>query len=276
LDLTNSAGDAVTLYPPGHLQPWGQIFVKDTANKHGVTSVNVTPFFQLSVHECYDCFYLNSFISDANFAYKSSTTGGSVSGPPCCQTPTTTTSSLTGNGTDRYYLSLGFDDTQSNPYLKTNSTSYLGTPGIPPFLGVLDGTTPDALPYSPSIVSHLGQPSPYEIRFTLNGILTYKWALKKINSGDTYPDFIGSASYEANGYGFIALVCQLITGSASINEVNVANGLGNTPWSDDWYGYDDVGIKQVDGSSAVNVPASLTEHSVGVTPDSAVPTTPAD
>jgi hypothetical protein len=77
------------------------------------------------------------------------------------------------------------------------------------------------LEYSDSIRSHLGSPSPYETRFTLKGIVTYTWALKFINSSDIAPDYIGKASYAANGYGFIGLVCQLITGSATFTETAV-------------------------------------------------------
>jgi len=249
-------------FPPGHFEPWGQIFVKDVGNTHGVGAVDVTYFFKLSVHECYDCFYLNSFVSDASFAFKSSTTGGKVGPAPCCSTPTDTTSSLTGNGTDSYYLSLSFDDSQQNPYLNPNDENlYLGTPGIiADFGGGIDGTTPDDLPYVDSIISNLGQPAPYLARFTLNGICTYKWTLKKLNASDDYPDFIGTANYTANGYGFIALVCQLMTGTATIAEANVANGLSDVLWYDDWYGYDE-GLDYPNTSpTPYNVPASLTHH----------------
>src|SRR5262249_27256449 len=49
--------------PPGHNQPWGQFFVK-TYDARGIVQNcdNVSFFFAVQVQECYDCFYLNSFI----------------------------------------------------------------------------------------------------------------------------------------------------------------------------------------------------------------------
>jgi hypothetical protein len=216
-------------YPPGHMQPWGQIYVKDPL-AHGHTAAdplceNVTFFFYLSVEECYDCFYLSSFISDATFTTKAGTSGGL----PCCTSP----SFLMGRGVDRYYLSLSFDNTVNNSYLNpvqitpTAGTfanipiyfyEFTGYPGLTPTLGVADGTTPDLLPYVDKIQSHLGTPSPYEMRFTLNGIVTYNWLLKMVNASDAAADYVGTATYAANGYGFIGLACSLITGSATFTE----------------------------------------------------------
>ena len=98
-------------WPVGHHQPWGQIFVKDS---NAAVCDNVTYFFALTVQECYDCFYLNSFISDSKFTFKA----GSASGPPCCTSPV----SLTGNGKDLYYLTLSFDNTRNNPYLNSDKS----------------------------------------------------------------------------------------------------------------------------------------------------------
>jgi len=52
----------------------------------------------------------------------------------------------------------------------------------------------------------------------LNGIVTYSWTLEMVNANDAAADFVGTASYSANGYGFIGLVCSLITGSATFTE----------------------------------------------------------
>jgi len=210
-------------YPVGHMQPWGQVYVKDPGHKDtsgDPLCENVTFFFDFEVQECYDCFYLSSFISDATFKNNN----GSQSGPPCCTSP----GFLTGKGTDRYYMTLDFDNTVNNSYLNpaTNDVGnfyygFVGFVGESPTAGVADGLTPDLLTYSDPIRSHLGFPSPYETRFTLHGIVTYNWTLKFINSSDIAPDYIGSATYAANGYGFIGLVCQLITGSATFAEVAV-------------------------------------------------------
>jgi hypothetical protein len=279
----NPVPGAAYPYPVGHFQPWGQIFVQDPGYPdYSATDPlcdNVTFFFSLDVQECYDCFYMNSFISDAAFTVKAGTAGG----PPCC----TPGSSLLGRGTDHYYLTWSFDDTQVNPYLNTNnyddSTSaqagyYVGIPGIVPSVGSLDGTLPDALPYVDSIKSGLGTPSPYEARFTLNGIVTYAWNLNFVNKTDILPDFVGTATYAANGYGFIALTCQLITGTATIKEsiVKSATCCLDLPWYDSWYGIgwdgDVVGgdvVYEVDapgepagtnGTTQVNTPVSLSYH----------------
>jgi len=240
------AGYATTgEYPPGHMQPWGQIYVKDPGHKDpsgNILCENVTYFFYLQVQECYDCFYLSSFITDAKFTTKQ----GSQSGPPCCTSPTF----LLGKGTDKYYLSLSFDNTINNSYLNpalyTNESSYVtyyyeyvGVKGLVPTVGVADGTTPDLLPYSDPIRSHLGTASPYETRFTLNGIVTYNWTLTMVNSTDIAADFVGTATYAANGYGFIGLVCSLITGSASFTErvVKDVNCCDDFAWYNDTTGY---------------------------------------
>jgi len=173
------------------------------------------------VQECYDCFYLSSFISDATFK----NVAGTQSGPPCCTSP----GYLTGKGTDHYYLSIDFDNTLNNsflnPALEEDSDvyyyGYVGFNGLSPTAGVADGLTPDLLAYSDPIRSHLGTTSPYETRFSLHGIVTYNWTLKLINSDDVAADYIGTASYAANGYGFIGLVCDLITGSATFTETAV-------------------------------------------------------
>lgn len=74
--------DITTMVPVGHHQPWGQIFVQDTG-KSPMVCDNVTFLFAITVQECYDCFYLNSFISDASFKFSASTGGG----PPCTACP---------------------------------------------------------------------------------------------------------------------------------------------------------------------------------------------
>jgi hypothetical protein len=255
-------------FPIGHMQPWGQIYVQDAGKKDLITGVaplceNVTYFFALTVEECYDCFYLNSFISDATF--KLSTTTPGQSGPPCCGTPSHTT--MLGHGTDRYYLTLSFDNTQDNPYLHEGSPLFAGYEGLgkpnsdQTILG--DGVAPDQIPYSNPILSHIGKPSPYQIRFTLNGIMTYGWNLKFINGSDLYPDFVGKGSYAANGYGFIQLYCSLLTGSATFTETVVkqvacCTGVGETgSWTDSWYG---VGIGGDEQPTPVNVASSLSFH----------------
>ena len=245
-------------YPPGHMQPWGQIYVKDPANSHvtGTTAANpvcenVTFFFALTVQECYDCYYLNSFISDSVFTYKTGTSGGN----PCCTTPV----NLLGKGVDKYYLTLSFDNTINNHYLNWYFTRnsddynwfYTGNDGWEPDdayyggidIGVTpDGLTPDPYDYVDIIRSAVGRSYPYEMRFTLNGILTYKWALTFVNSGDQFADFVGTGSYAANGYGFIALDCSLITGTATFTEkvVKDTGCCDDIPWYDS-YNYGDDG-----------------------------------
>jgi hypothetical protein len=245
-------------WPPGHHQPWGQIFVKDPGKAPFTVSnplcENVTFFFSITVQECYDCFYLNSFISDSKFKF----VAGSGSGLPCCGV----LESLQGNGKDKYYMTLSFDNTLNNPYLNPSegNGAYVGAYGSSdvtavdynPYFGVkgigftalvADGISADLLPYVESIISSIGQPSPYEMRFTLNGIVTYTWTLKLINKSDTVYDFVGSASYAANGYGFIALRCGYLTGTASIAEKIIASSncclggmLKDGLWYDWWYG----------------------------------------
>jgi hypothetical protein len=291
----NNAGSS-TLYPVGHLQPWGQIFIKDTG-KSGYSVItplceNVTYYFAMSVEECYDCFYMNSFVSDATFTRKNA----QHSGPVCCGTDST----LVGKGKDRYYLTLSFDNTINNPYLNPAANLWIVTEVGIKMNSVTfglngDGLVPDQLNpgnteaegyFDP--INHTWSPRalPYEARFTLNGILTYTWNLQFVNSADIAPDFIGTASYPASGYGFVSLFCQLFTGTATFTEkvVRTACCLDNDYWYDTfggWYGpgaeyyetLDEVGIAIMDqtkysagaydqgfGASPINVGPSLTYH----------------
>jgi hypothetical protein len=252
------------LYPVGHNQPWGQIFIKDVANAHTDSTVasplceNVTYYFAFSVEECYDCFYLNSFVSDTAFVVSTP----KQTGPPCCGAVST----LLGKGKDRYYLTLSFDNTQNNPYLNESSDFWVGNyitstepeVGYGPvgLVGPIpgDGLTPDVVNVPQPANNNAGHQyldtirrTPpfaniiYEARFTLNGIFTYTWNLKYVNTSDASPDFVGVGSYAASGYGFVSLYCTLFTGSATFNEtvVKTACCLDNGPWSDTyggWYG----------------------------------------
>jgi hypothetical protein len=253
------------LWPPGHHQPWGQIFVKDL--QRGICD-NVTPFFSITVQECYDCYYLNSFITDATFTYRS---GENNSIPPCCGE---FFSDLFGTGKDRYYMTLTFDNTFNNPYLNSDNEAYVGNTFGNLYYGVEgigkdsfpgDGITPDTLAYADPIRSNVGLPSPYLARFTLNGIMTYNWSLKFINSTDVVRDFVGTGNYVANGYGFMALICSYLTGSVGIAEKITAASKCCTdlPWYDSWYG---VGWNNQQSpwadffDSPINVPASLSLH----------------
>lgn len=233
----------VNTLPVGHLQPWGQIFVQDPST----TDDNVTYFFAISVQECYDCFYLNSYVTTATF--KKQTT--SSSGPPCCSSE----SVIVGNGVDKYYMTLSFDDTLNNPYLdpgvnqvNNNSSLYIGDEvgtgkvaglGGPSSTIPGDGIQPDTIyrtiPYNAAyntailsgattaeavaaakvagfidpIKAQVGFNEPYIGRFTLNGVMTYTWKLGFIDKTDLNPDFLGTGKYVANGYGFIALFCTI-------------------------------------------------------------------
>jgi len=295
------ATDVTAFNPVGHMQPWGQIYVQDPGQPgYSVDAPyceNVTYFFALSVAECYDCFYMNSFISQATFK----TVLNATAGPPCCNAGST----VQGTGKDSYYLSLSFDNTQNNPYLYPNTaadpnanateatSSYVGVAGITynpaTKIGIPgDAIAPDAIKYQSPIESGISKDLPFEARFTLNGILTYTWKLAYINkptatTGDVSPDFLGTATYAASGYGFIGLFCTLLSGSATFTEsaVKVAccNGTENDAgaWFGSWYGvgaeyvttnngttgYDtayDVGLGSNPELTPFNTSVSLTYH----------------
>jgi hypothetical protein len=230
---TNSVNGEFVAAPTGLSEPWGQIWLKDTGQTDPVTGltlcVNVTYFFDLQVQECYDCLYMNSFVSDAKFK------NGAINGPPCCS-PTITQS---GSGVDKYYLTLIFDNTANNPHLNYNQWNdytnefyvdlgyYSESFAFPNYNGGLyetdDGVHPDGLDQNEAVGVDFHPYDTYTMRFTLNGILTYKWTLKSLNPGDEWPDFIGSATYPATGYGFVSKVCNMIDGTVTIAERLVAD-----------------------------------------------------
>jgi len=222
-NMTNNPIDGAL--PPGHNQPWGQFFVQGNDTKGNATLCeNVSFFFAIQVQECYDCFYLNSFISDATFTFTQQ------KGPPCCAGSAVTK----GSGTDKYYMTLQFDNTINNPYLNpTNFISvqvddagtllgsvagstnlipiinedefYANVGGIdglyPGVIGLVErdnGVNPDGLAYTDSITSTVNQPIDhhsydiYTLRFALNGVMQYRWNLTFINKGDPFPDFNGT------------------------------------------------------------------------------------
>jgi hypothetical protein len=270
--------------PPGHLQPWGQFFVKDPGNVYVSDTTldnpvcdNVTFFFNLTVQECYDCYYLSSFISDSSFAFKE----GNGNGNPCCTTP----GNLTGHGVDKYYLTMSFDNTVNNHYLNDGDYGicddynwfYTGWEGWSAddayYTNIQYGVTPDGLtpdsitPYIDPILSAVGKAYPYEMRFTLNGIMTYSWTLTAVNKGDAYLDFVGTGSYAANGYGFIALDCSLLTGTVTFSEkvVKDTGCCDDLPWWDDWYGPGNrysYGNGYYDDESPLNPYTGLTWHNM--------------
>jgi len=280
-------------WPVGHHQPWGQIFVKDPgAAGYSVNNplcVNVTFFFGITVQECYDCWYLNSFISTAKFGYKPNT----VPGPGCCGKA----ADLTGNGKDRYYMTLNFDNTKNNPYLNIANDAWIGADpgsleqpnpwwrasaaarivgmgtsgGLPG-----DGITPDLMEYIDLIHNGKYPFTDNVLRFTLNGVVTYTWTMKKINTTDLFYDFVGTANYPVSGYGFADLVCALYTGSVSIVEKisKNANCCQDLPWYNSWYGVgwnlfqDQWPVTAISGDSAdgsyfatpVNIPEDISLH----------------
>lgn len=247
---------------PGHDQPWGQVFVKD---QQATVCDNVTFFFNFDVVECYDCFFLNSFISDSKFVFTQR------QGPPCCAG----SSANSGSGKDKYFMYLSFDNTLTNPYLNPDSELYVGWgsvlvnkyAGIEGLFEIEDGVTPDALEYDPSIFNNVANPIDqheydiYVMRFTLAGIVTYSWNLKLVNSTAPAPDFVGNATYPVYGYGYISKTCSLISGSAGFAESikKVQNCCVDTPWYESWYG---IGFGPSFGESEVNIVTALSFHEI--------------
>jgi hypothetical protein len=273
----DTPADFIGKFPTGHQQPWGQIFVKDpsarTVDGYSYDAItpwceNVTFFFAITVQECYDCYYLNSFISDSTFNFK-----GTASPVPCCGS----TQVMLGKGVDNYYMTMSFDNTVNNPYLNYDMWDYIdyyfeteswytgwiglepGYETVYPWIIEYEGVYPDALPYFDPIKSGaLPDQEVYLMRFTLNGIMTYTWTLEFINSADLWPDFVGTGSYAVNGYGYIALVCDLLTGNVKFTEkiVKTACCLDNYYWYDYWYGPGYYPIKHVDQEDSEYYPDS--------------------
>jgi hypothetical protein len=186
---------------------------------------------------------------------------------------------MLGKGVDLYYMTMSFDNTVNNPYLNYDlfdyvtdqypvpDNLYVDYDGIAPgsHLNLFnwtvgyEGVYPDALPFFDPIKSGaLTMYEPFLMRFTLNGIMTYSWNLKFINTSDLWPDFVGTGTYDVNGYGYIALVCDLLTGTVKFTEkvVNTACCLDDNYWSDWWYGPGYYPIRHVDNEDSNNYPDS--------------------
>lgn len=192
-----TAGGLEGVWPAGLWQINGEIFIQDGTD--GAVCVNVTPFFYTMIQECYDCFYLNSFITDSTFKL------GTTDGPPCCQGTITTS----GSGTDKYFVTMDFDNTVNNWAIDEYYNQYydLGVEALDPHD---DGLTPNDVPEYQNIDTKV-------MRWRLHGIVTYKWSLKPYNSGEI-PRFLGTATLPAYGHGFVAKVCAMITGTVTIAE----------------------------------------------------------
>lgn len=208
---------------PGKFQPLGWIFIRDVAASL-YTFVDVTPFFNVSVHECYDCFYLNSFITDTTLKF------GEVQGPPCCGDDSITS----GKGTDKYYMCFEFDNTYMNPRVEDNDEFGLYSQGGE-WIRDLEATTIKTLedgitPNSPAYIDRTMDTK--SLRFRVCGIMTYKWALKE-------SQFVGTGTLPASGYGFIKKVCSMLDGKVTVSEY-IAGTKSKTPapsdaFETDWY-----------------------------------------
>jgi hypothetical protein len=265
-------------YPVGHMQPWGQIYIQDP----NTTDDNVTFYFEISIQECYDCFYMNSFVSKADFKVQATGNGG----PPCCTTP----SVIVGNGVDKYYMTFSFDNTANNSYLVSPpeqnvlSSTYVGDElgnhhvlPVGQFGGIPgDAIVPDAIfnstifaarllagdtleqaqaaAFYDPIKSRVANNQPYQARFTLNGVLTYTWNLKFVSNQDISPEFIGTGKYVANGYGFIQLYCALLDSATitfSEKAVKDVNAVTGEDWAANWIGIGAEWVQQLDDAGAL-------------------------
>ena len=211
-----SPGTNTGVTAAGKHQPYAYIFLKD-----GTNCINVSRFFTFKVQECYDCFYLNSFVTDSKFSRTQTTTVTSEKNPvlpPCCNTipgtsvTNTSIGKIGGSGVDKYYFTLTFDNT-------INNANITNVAGITPLNPADDGVTPDMVPVANADVNK----DLNVLRFTLNGILTYSWTLVTLNSTDGGNTQIGSVSFNANGYGFITKTCNLVSGTVSVSEVAAAS-----------------------------------------------------
>ena len=196
---------------------------------------------------------------------------------------------MLGSGTDKYYMTMSFDNTVNNPYLNYDLYDYVTyeypvpdtlyvdpyesfgdyIEGIEPGYNSIffwtiyyEGVYPDAFPYFDPIKSGaLTQFEPYLMRFTLNGIMTYTWKLGFINSSDLWPDFVGTGTYDVNGYGYIALVCDLLTGTVKFTEKAVKTpccifAYDSDEWYYDWFGPGYYPILHVDNEDSDYYPDS--------------------
>lgn len=186
---------------PGKAQPLGWIFVRDQTGG-GYVFVDVTRFFKIEVHECYDCFYLNSFITDTTLKF------GATEGPPCCSGTSGMTKAF---GKDRYYMCLEFDNTTWNEDVDGEYFPVVTADGVELKEITAEALDPKEDGITPNMPPFLGSDDTYVLRFRVCGIMKYEWNIKE----DTY---VGTGNLPVYGYGFVKKVCSMIDGKISVSE----------------------------------------------------------
>jgi len=171
--------------------PKAWVYISDVNNADpDLRCVDVTPFFSIEESYCYFCWDTVDRVTDGSITL-GTTTGGDI----CIGA--TTTCGTKGSGTTRFYLSVKFNNTINNIWL---SEYYTDIPVIIP--------EPDRLNVANVLI------------FTVNGIVSYKWSYKALDSGAGVVPFGTMTMSQAGGYGAIPW-CGHFSGSLKITEVSI-------------------------------------------------------
>jgi hypothetical protein len=211
---TCSEGGALLNWPAEYVIGWGimdvgpvwngaRVIVKDPNNANSLLRCfDVTPFFSIEEAYCKFCWDTHDRITDGSI-----TAGESINSPPC--SGVTSLCGRKGSGTTKWYMTLKFNNTQTNPKL---APYYQG------FLGMFTDVTTFGVFMSESEA----QLSANALIFSVGGIVTYKWAYKALGSSEPVVPIGTMSMPTAQGYGQSPF-CGLFWGSVSIAETIQVN-----------------------------------------------------
>jgi hypothetical protein len=179
-----------------------RVFVIDPKNANeNLRCFDVTPFFAIEEAFCSYCWDTADRVTDGSI-----TAGTSVTDPPCAIGGQLC--GRKGSGTTKFYWTLKFNSIGAgweapNALLEWYYWNWLG---FDKAWGETYGTILDEGNINKSTDS---------LRFTVNGIATYKWSYKKMSDGFTWP--VGTTSMSSSGFGYSPL-CGVFSGTVSMTD----------------------------------------------------------
>jgi hypothetical protein len=156
--------DRATLDPA--LWPKALVYVEDSGANSPYPCLNVSPFFSFEEAYCYFCWDTVDRVTDGTLS-----TGNSTSGDICIGSSTigsSTQCKTKGSGTTRFYLTIKFNNVNSdNSWLDNTVAGVSVRPWLP------------ANPYNAITANTV--PAVAVLHFTLSGVVSYAWTITSKN-----------------------------------------------------------------------------------------------